>query len=73
MFPFGSVVLDPINLLQRWSEQEQGTAAGSCQTMLLCVSRLVMSAAPSQGACDMVELGLIHSRSLAGSGIPIVM
>lgn len=24
-------------------------------------------------ACDMLELGLIHSHSLAGSGIPIVM
>lgn len=24
-------------------------------------------------ACDMVELGLIHSQSLTGSGIPIVM
>lgn len=32
-----------------------------------------VSRAMPLAACDMVELGLIHSQSLAGSGIPIVM
>lgn len=45
----------------------------------LCVSRLkkgrplAASGAMPLAAFDMVELGLIHSQSLAGSGIPIVM
>lgn len=44
----------------------------------LCVYRLkkagrTASRAVPLAACDMLELGLIHSQSLAGSGIPIVM
>lgn len=47
-------------------------AAPSVCVQVEKAARSVSRAVPL-AACDMLELGLIHSQSLAGSGIPIVM